>query len=525
MNVIKQFTKYLLNQKNIVMLIFASLILVGQFVTLSGILSQNVSTYSIVSTKSNDASRAIKTTLDTRWWRSNHFAAYGNFYFRLAHTVSKISPFSLINENFTKEEQDEVSAHFGLLSISLISLYILAYFLSSLLYINLSTKLLMTSLFVSAFLQNSTWTEYLLTAHPDILLSLLCAVSLYRLYCWKQFEANRTYFFIAAFCWGLATATKFSTVLLIPPLLFFFVPSFRTLSFIHFFCFLFLAFISYLIIGFPQNFGFYRHIDFLLYESTKSRPANLESFWGYLKLFFDQSLYPFLLIIIAKLTSSIDLKSSANRLIAKRCTILFFIVSLMILFSRNMITVHEHHVMPYIGIFCVFTIITFPRLFLKSFGSKYETLIVLTIFILWSIIIGLVPTTLARYTLSNNSCKSESIFVLNRIKHAQKSQQRVIIDPYIPTNRSHSDFIDFEWGIYWDKVKQNTTLIVLNNRFYSRFLFDNPNLSEKEKINLNKKIEFYKLFHNQNKIVSPMSDSWEKIYTDNCFQEIWEKKQ
>ena len=74
------------------LLLLAALLFFATIANISGMLYETRATKGMVFSKDNDAGRGIQTATLTRWWNSNHFAPYGNLYFRVAHTIAKISP-------------------------------------------------------------------------------------------------------------------------------------------------------------------------------------------------------------------------------------------------------------------------------------------------------------------------------------------------------------------------------------------------------------------------------------------------
>jgi hypothetical protein len=70
-------------------------------------LYQKVGTRAEIFLVDNDASRAIETATKSDWYRSNHFAPYGNFYFREAHTLAQLTA-PLTYENLSSKEKNEL---------------------------------------------------------------------------------------------------------------------------------------------------------------------------------------------------------------------------------------------------------------------------------------------------------------------------------------------------------------------------------------------------------------------------------
>src|SRR5690606_6002457 len=94
-------------------LILAMVILLTTLFNHVALLSETAASKGVVFSKDNDAGRGIENAIITRWWNSNHFAPYGNLYFRLAHTIAVFSP-DPHEPELNATELTEIKHHFAL---------------------------------------------------------------------------------------------------------------------------------------------------------------------------------------------------------------------------------------------------------------------------------------------------------------------------------------------------------------------------------------------------------------------------
>lgn len=386
----------------------------------------------------NDSGRAIQTARLSHWYKSNHFAPYGNLYFRLAHTLAKISP-GESNPEYSREENEDIRHHFALALTSLFSLALLCYFISYLLIRDPVYSVLLGNVLFHIGIIDNTWTYFIYRAHPDLLLMLMVSFAVYFTIRYSE-NLNRRDFILAGLTWGLATATKTVTILFIPSFLYLFYSqglnreNFRKgVSFVGY------MLLSYLIIGFPQNFGFYKHIKFLVHESNASRMANWDSIILFATLIFDQTKYLFLAFI------PIHILFGKQEKILSRRFLVFALIALVILFSRRMIMLQIHHPMPFVAM--ILLILIFSVKYLPTLNFKYKKLALLVTTVATLILMHNFPESVPLQKAKQLECRAEIRAMLQKVKSIQSDGKSFLVrDPYFPFDSSNPRTRQI-WGV------------------------------------------------------------------------------
>lgn len=471
----------------------------------------------IVYSSDNDAGRAIQTAQLTRWYNSNHFGPYGNLYFRFAHTIAAFSP-DLHDKEFSSIENDERKHHFALQLTSLFSLLVLCGLLSFILTQDWIATLLLGNVLFHLSIQDGTWPFLIFKAHPDHLLMLATAAAGYFTIHYSKDKTEKN-FILAALMWGVATAVKRATVLFIPSFLFLFLSEgLNRESLKKGFQFIGYMLLAYLVVGFPQNFGFYKHIKFMLAESQNSRPPTLESVTEYFSLIFNQTKY----ILLAFLPIHL-LFGKRERIITWRMLV-FSLLTLLMVISNRMVTPHYHHAMPFIGCFLVTMIYVIKLLPVLDFKYKTAALFVISLTALY--FLRDLPTAFLEQRDHQLICRPEAFKLLAMIKEEQKTSGIILgREPYFPFDSSKEGLSKQYWGASMqDFDRDNVSLFGTKRSFGEQFLKDGPEYNMLEKANNWKdKQDLYRRVLTEDQFTTPVGHTYKKIHEDSCGFQLWKR--
>lgn len=456
----------------------------------------------------NDSGRAIQTAQLSHWYKSNHFAPYGNFYFRIAHTLAKLSPLNQ-DPGWTEAENEDIRHHFALALTSLFALAILAIFLVYLLLRDLVWSLLLGNVLFHLGIIDQTWTYFIFRAHPDHLLMLFVAFAIYFTLRYSSTFSRRD-FILAGLTWGVATATKTVTILFIPSFLFlFFSQGLNKKSFKTGMAFIGYMLIAYLIIGFPQNFGFYKHINFLLHESKSSRMGNLFSIQQFATLIFDQTKYLILAFIPIHVLFGRQEKLLNWRILG------FLGIALVVLFSRRMLMPQTHHPMPFVAMILV--VVIFAIKLIPPLKFKYKEALFIVASMTALILLSDFPKSIADQKNAQLSCRPEITSLLQQVKELQKDgSTQLLREPYFPFESGNEKTKQI-WGIQIDDLDKYEAQLFGTKRFFGQqYLADYPNDPNKTKEEWDRNQAFYKKVLFENSFTTPAGRNFKKIHEDEC---------
>ncbi len=492
---------------------------VVSIINISAMLYETRATKGMVYAKDNDAGRGVQTATLTRWWNSNHFAPYGNLYFRFAHSLAKVVP-SDSPENLHPHEVEEMQHHFALMLTSLLFLSALSLFLGYLITRNLLTAPWPAVIFLNLGVLDPTWVEFLFRVHPDHTLMFFCIVSAYFT---LKYTHSATYkdFLLAAISWGLATAVKRSTVLFIPAFIYLFLSEgFNKQSLKKGMQFAGYMLLAYLIIGFPQNFGFYKHTRFLYIETYNSIPVTKESILDYLSLIFNQSRWFWIAIISMHFLFGVK-----ENLMNKRFVI-FCAIALLVVLASNMSTNHNHHIMPHVATFFVLFIFSLKLLPVIQFPKK---LIALCIFGVVSLILLPESQALKSRKAFQNDCRKEILDALELVGSFQKDNRLLVRDPYFPFSATYKEMSKQIWGVNGEVLDNENAYLWGTRRDFLRALrlkpyrpHIYPDLTLEQ---WNAKLDLALKVQTESQFVTPKGAVFEKILDDRCGYMVWKRKE
>ncbi len=500
--------------------VLGAVLFIVSLINIAAPLYETRATKGIVFAKDNDAGRGIQTATLTRWWNSNHFAPYGNVYFRVAHTIATLTP-TLVTDDLVPDEQIEVRHHFALLLTSLFFLSALCLFLAFLLTGSLTGTFWVGTVFLHLGIIDPTWVEFLFRVHPDHALMFMCAVSAYFTLKYTKTRSDND-FIRAALMWGLATAVKRSTILFIPSFLYLFLADgvnrqslMKGLKFVGY------MLVSYLIIGFPQNFGFFKHIWFMYIETFNSLPATKESILDYLGLMTHQSVWIISGIVVFHL-----LFGKQENLINRRFSI-FTVIALLVVLASNMKTSHNHHIMPHVALILIFAIALVKSLPVLNFPRKNLFLIISSAVALF-FLSGLDQTLLAERN-KQLECRPEIRQALTIVGNFQKEGKRLIRDPYFPFSTRYNKETKQIWGVNGEILDKENAYLWGTQRTFLRSLQEKPyrphiypDLTLEQ---WNAKVALTYVARKDSAFSTPAGVVFEKIYADACGYMIWKRKE
>lgn len=502
-----------------VIFVLGLVLLTTTIINIASILHETKRTKGQVFARDNDAGRGIQTATLTRWWNSNHFAPYGNLYFRFAHTIAKLAP-SDVPESVHPKEQEELVHHFALLLTSLFLLTALCLTCAYLLLGTWTGALWVANVFLYLGIQDSTWVEFLFRAHPDHTLMFFSLIASYFTLRYTNSETRRD-FIMAGLMWGIATAVKRSTILFIPSFLYLFLSEgLNRRSLVKGIQFIGFMLLSYLIVGFPQNFGFYKHIKFLYIETFNSRPPTMHSAYEYLQLIFTQSKYFWLAFF------PLHLFFGRQERLMNRRFVIFAIMAVLVVLTGNMSSSHNHHIMPHVALLFVLVIYTIKYLPVLNFRRKNLLLAVIS-----SIVLLTFPSRFSALEVEKNhqlSCSSEIKSALKIVNEIQlRDKVRLIRDPYFPFSAETSDLTKQIWGVGGaDLDRENAGLWGTQKGFIKALIKKGyrPHIYDLTADEWENKMAFNRLAISQDNLTTPNGIVFEKIYEDACEFMIWKRK-
>ncbi len=458
----------------------------------------------------NDGGRAIETSIATRWYNSNHFAPYGNLYYRFSHTLAGIVPLEI--GDLTPQEAESKNHHFALKIVSLFSVFALGLFIGWTLFGTTYVMPLFGSFFMLVTLKIPMWSEWVFRPHPEHLLNYFTAIAVFMFARFLSKKENGRLFILSAFAWGLAMAVKRSTSMFIPGILLvmLFPWSKRNLHFAAKYVGYMLF--AYLLVGFPQNFGFYKHIKFLLYESSLHSMGDLESMSKNLFVTASQLCYLLPLILVGCLFSQ-----NRQRFFSWK----FFLVialSFIPILMRKMSFVGDHHTIP----LAIGTMMLVLVLVLQYLPWRINSNLAAAVCLIIGIrLVGISPEY-AVMKKTQTACY-ESFDQITQIVSAKISDtNKLVKEPFFPSN----DLIDRNttafWGIDWSKINKNVAFIGTTTFNSMKYLNDPPKDFYGKMIeNWEEKKQFYNAIMGKTSVTSPSGIEYKKIYVGNCGHELW----
>ncbi len=513
---------------NSIITIILCLILFFQFCSLTYSISLNTESWPIVNANDNDGANAIRVSENSFWLKNNGFYPYGNLYFNLAQTVALFDPFSAGPHLDMQSSSSDKGHHFALMFVSLCSLYGMAYVIASALARSTAYRLLSVVVLVGVFIKNTDWTTWIFRPHPDMLFSFLLALALYLTFHFMR-TGRDSFYYASSVVWGLALATKLTATFFMPTLVILFLPPVTRTNILKSFRYYATIAISYLLVGFPQNFVFWKHLSFLKIQSNLSVTPTAASVTEMVLALLNQSIPLLAAIIILRLVSGFfderETDTAVRPLIFAKAggLILFPLASLL---SQRILTSHQHYTLPVAG--CLLVLAAFlmrpmtkgmPRLVLSPAREKtIVILLILTTVLFFRLSPNAVPSVLAAQTEG----RAEARAFVAELARYQRNNLKILVDPYLPWDRNEGPANESFSRTLEDIRPGKADILALSRNYYSRYLEDPPSLYVQKDIpNWKDVCKFYAVFANKDRVVDPYGKTWKKTFTSPRGWEIW----
>ncbi|MBK8574731.1 MAG: glycosyltransferase family 39 protein [Elusimicrobia bacterium] len=317
----------------------------------TSMVSENSDNSAIVFATNNDASVAITVATQTRWFNDNGWRPYGPLYYRLAHSLSGMVPYSKA-QSAIPQEANQVNHHFSLMLVSLVSLLLTCFFIAGLFGLEGAEKIGVASLFLSLFLLNRTFSRYVLVAHPDFLLTFFTSLLFVSAHRFLKDPTNLALTFIGV-TFGLMLSTKITAILFLPGIfwILFCSKSWRG-NLKNYLNFGLGSTATYFLVGYPQNFKIQETLAFLKTQSQHSKIADATSIGEWISLFAHQFWMPLVLSLIlcvffGKRLDSVGSDEKRLDSSGKIKLFLFGLFPLLALVSQKFSTPHDYYTIPF----------------------------------------------------------------------------------------------------------------------------------------------------------------------------------
>ncbi len=522
--------------------------LIAQMSVQIGFLARNMDTRAVIAAIDNDGGVAVGTAEQTKLYDDNGWRPYGPLYYRavriLHHLGAQPTPASEasgVEREIQLLQARERSHHFLLTLVSYLSLVGLCALLAMLVTESLFARILTTSMLLTAFTANGTWTEMILRPHPDHLFAALVGFATWRTWVWLQSENSADRCWMAV-CWGLATATKMSVITFIPGLLLLFLrrePSwaFRWRELL---VTIGIASMTYLAVGFPQSFNFLGVIEFLLEQKRNVLPGTWDSFVGWLQLFREQLTWPALTLALATLVLGGAGRpfTLAWSWVAWLRLAFAILCGWIYLVSQNVVSPNTWYPFPFVAAFLVVGSLGLRAALQSRVNDRHQAGInrwltnawvqLATFILLPYAIVGTPQAWTEQFALLQR-CRPEARQVEQLVNaealRQTKQSEAILVDPYIPySHLFHDREIRMAWEMTPDRWTEKVRLIALKSEYYQMYLpreeggspgFVN-HLKDPEATR-----NFYRFFWKKSETTSPSGQKWKRVYRDDCTFELW----
>jgi hypothetical protein len=476
----------------------------------------------IINAMDDDAANAIGVTKKSYLLLDNGFTPYGNIYFRIAKLLNSLDPTATFQNDAGKGDK-ETSIHFALMLTSLVFLFFITYLISAVITNKLEFRILVMLILNSILFIDYNWVYLIFKAHPDIMLAFMGAFA-FHLSVKYKYTNDVNYYWLSGIFWGFTVGTKAVSVFFLPGLILLFIPKLKENIKKAFHYFL-LIFISYLAIGFYQNFKFFNMFNFMIKQQRLSVPATQESVNEWIHLIWSQAGLAILAILILKTITYKDTSENLFRTALKLSPV--FLAEIVYLFSKKITSPHEYYTLPLAAILMLFSayaftpVAKFVHTKLLSRYSIKEHLRIGILYGLFVFILVFVPNSFQNVIKYEFRYREESRSIYQTVITYQNNNNQICIDPYVPFDDSYQNTHKI-WGINYEELKKfNPNILVLNQGFYNRFLDSIPTDYVREDYPKWRLIQnFYKSINRKVMFTDLDGHQWKKKYDHKW--EIWE---
>ncbi len=520
-------SQYLKLDDNSIIIIILTLIIFSQFCSLTYSISQNAESWPIINARDNDGAKAIRVSENSFWLKNNGFYPYGNLYFNLAQTIALFDPLSSSPRFDIHSLASDKGHHFALMLVSLCSLYGIAYVIASVLARSTAYRMLSMFVLIGVFIKSEYWTTWVFRAHPDMLFSFFVALALY-LTIRYMITKNDSLYYLSSVTWGLALATKLTSIFYMPMLIFLFIPPVNKTGMTTAFRYYTVILVSYLLVGFPQNFAFWQHLGFLKIQSGLSVAPTVGSVIEMLQTLINQSASITAAVIILQLIIGFfeerEYETAKPLVFLKAAGLALF--PLAALLSQRILTAHDHYTLPIAA--CLFVLAAF---LIKNLAQKMSALVprprhgkmVLVSLVLVSVLFfRLTPNAVSTVLAVQTEGRADAHAFIKELAYYQKMNLKILADPYVPWDENQGQVSQSFFRTLEDIRPGKADILVLSRSYYGRYLENPPSLYVQKDIpNWRDVCKFYAFFAHKDRAVDPYGSRWIKVYESPWGWEIW----
>lgn len=523
---------------------FLLLGLLTQIASFASILQSRADHRSIVATVDNDSNWGIETAERTNLLNDNQRRSYGPVWYRVNYLMRLWADNPILDTSRNDQQNKEKDIYFTLMLLNLICVYLLAAGLAYVFFSRLKYQLMATLFLGPALLNQHFQALLVILAKPDHLLCLLTVVSfVLTAYLFKtNFEERATKW--AAFFWGATLSTKLTALPFIPVILLILYLSNRTEWQPKAKAFVKALAISYLLIGFPQNFDFWRNLAYIRNQNSQTSWGNWHSLVEWLKVYGEQIARPaaLLSLFVVIFETRPVLRDYFKKDLAWKLLALFGIPAAFMLSRKIDEPYFRWYTLPFVatglvlvGAGMAFLVSRFATLLeKKAIASWKERLLqhpysFLVLFFLLPWTLPLNSTTLSSVQKEFEVCRAEAKQTESYIDRAVANKEHILADPYAPFTPAYENvWLQTAWEMNTNLIVTNKTKwIVLKNNYYATYLTKaeggtegkNANLKDPEGVR-----NFYRLFWKKEVTQDTHGQTWKKVYSDACGFEVWHQE-
>ncbi len=520
---------------------FLLLGLITQICSFASILQFRADHRSIVATVDNDSASGIETAENTTLINDNQRRSYGPVWYRVNYLMRVWSDNPILDSNRTPQQNKEKDIYFTLMLLSLISIYLLAGALSCIFFDKTRYQLMSTLFLAPTFLTEHFQSLLVIIAKPDHFLAFILFIAFIStiLLIKKNFDDKQMRW--TAFFWGVTLSTKLTALPFIPIIFLLIYMNKKDDWKINSKKFAKYLVLAYVLIGFPQNFDFWRNLAYIKDQNRQTTWADWNSFSEWIKVYYAQITKPFLFLSLFLFLFPIrnQIKNFFNKNIITSALILFFVPFGFMLSRKINEPFFRWYTFPYIatGLFllgCFVLFVLNPLFSNKKLGSWKRTLLdhpysflVFFFCLPWSL--PLASTTLSSVQKEFETCRAEAQKTESFVEKAVENKEYILADPYAPFSAAYEgNWVDSAWEMRTDLiVPQKTKWIVLKSSYYLMYLppeeGGTPGFTAHIK-NIENVRAFYRLFWKKSETVDPHNQHWKKVYGDTCGFEVWHQE-
>jgi len=519
---------------------FLILGILTQISSFASILQLRADHRSIVGTIDNDSAWGIETAEHTNLLNDNQRRSYGPVWYRVNYLMRLWSDNPILDQQRTEQQNKEKDIYFTLMLLSLLSIYLLAAALGFVFFDQLRYQLMSTLFLAPALMNEYFQSNLIIIAKPDHFLSLMVFISFISTILMIKNDYEVKFLKWTAFFWGVTLSTKLTALPFIPVLLVLIYFSKKanwleiSKKFVKYLIW------SYVLIGFPQNFDFWRNIAYIHNQNKQTSWADWQSFSEWIKIYSAQIIRPSLLLILflVLFPTRSQIKNYFQHDLVKKVLALFLIPFGFMLSRKIMEPFFRWYTFPFIavGLLLVGGAIAFfvtksENTFLGQGKSKLishpYSFLVFFFCLPWSL--PLSTMTLSSVQKEYEKCRAEAFKTESYIEKAVANKEYILADVYAPYSASYEgNWVDSSWEMRTELiVPVKTKWIVLKNNYYSGYLTKEEGGSNgftSHVKQMDRVREFYRLFWKKDQTTDPFNQNWKKIYSDQCGFEVWHQE-